>query len=94
MSEHQEHYFSLAGQETFKLKGVKKVETFDEGEIVIETNGGPMMIKGEKLHINHLNLEDGDIIVWGLIKTIQYLDMEKYMSAKEKGKGIIKRLLK
>ncbi|MGI6685115.1 MAG: sporulation protein YabP [Bacillota bacterium] len=94
MPEQKVHYFSLDHREVFKLKGVTKVETFDDAEIVLETNECPMAIKGENLHINHLNLEAGDLVVLGLIKTIQYLDPQGYKSAKGKGKSILNRLLK
>jgi sporulation protein YabP len=94
MSMGKEHQFSLINKEDFKLKGVTKVETFDDSEIVLATNGGPLILKGENLHINNLDLETGDLSVLGLIKSIQYLDAEGYQSLKGKSKGIIKRLLK
>lgn len=94
MPEQKVHQFSLVNREDFKLKGVTKVENFDETEIVLETNAGPLALKGENLHINNLNLETGDLAVIGLIKTIQYLDPHGYKSAKGKGKSILNRLLK
>ncbi len=92
--EQKVHHFSLVNREEFKLKGVTKVETFDESEIVLETNAGPMSLKGENLHIHNLNLETGDLAVIGLVKSIQYLDPQGYKSVKGKGKSILNRLLK
>jgi len=94
MPEQKVHYLSLDNREVFKLKGVTKVETFDEEEIVLETNVAPMVVKGDNLHINNLNLEAGDLTVIGLVKMIQYLDPQGYKSAKSKGKSILNRLLK
>ncbi|ATW26994.1 sporulation protein YabP [Candidatus Formimonas warabiya] len=94
MPDQKVHHFSLANREEFNLKGVTKVETFDESEIIIETNAGPLAIRGDNLHINHLNLESGDLVVFGLVKLIQYLDPQGLKSAKGKGKSIINRLLK
>ncbi|MEL7566726.1 MAG: sporulation protein YabP [Dehalobacterium sp.] len=88
------HHFSLVNREEFSLKGITKVETFDESEIVMETNAGPLAIKGENLHIHNLNLETGDLAVLGLVKSIQYLDPQGYKSVKGKGKSILNRLLK
>lgn len=94
MAEQKMHHFSLVNREEFKLKGVTKVETFDDSEIVLETNAGPLALKGENLHINNLNLESEDLIVLGSVKSIQYLDPQGYKSAKGKGKSILNRLLK
>lgn len=94
MPEQKVHHFSLVNREELMLKGIIKVETFDESEIVIETNGGPMALKGENLHIQNLNLDTGDLAVLGLIKSIQYLDPHGYKTIKGKGKSILNRLLK
>ncbi|HHT62491.1 MAG: sporulation protein YabP [Bacillota bacterium] len=94
MPDQKVHYFSLDNREVFKLKGVTKVETFDDAEIVLETNAAPMVLKGENLHINNLNLEAGELTVIGLMKTIQYLEPQGYKSVKGKGKSILNRLLK
>lgn len=94
MADQKAHYFSLDNREVFKLKGVTKVDTFNDEEIVLETNLSPMSVKGDNLHINNLNLEAGDLIVIGTIKSIQYLDPQGYKSIKGKGKSFINRLLK
>jgi sporulation protein YabP len=94
MVEQKVHQFSLLNREDFKLNGVTKVETFDDQEIIIETNAGPLGIFGENLHINRLNLETGDLEVIGLIKSIQYLEPQGIKSAKGKGKSLISRILK
>ncbi|MGI6065102.1 MAG: sporulation protein YabP [Bacillota bacterium] len=94
MSEQKLHQISLVNREEFKMKGVTKVETFDDVEIILETNMGPLSLRGENLHINQLNLETGDLSVIGQVKAIQYLEAQGVKAAKGKGKNILDRLLK
>lgn len=91
MPEQKAHHFSLTNKDDFKMKGVTKVENFDDAEILLETNMGPLILKGDKLHINLLNLETGEMHVTGEVKTIAYLDPQ---GAKGKGKNILQRILK
>jgi len=94
MVEQKTHEFSLKNREDFRLKGVIKVETFDDCEVVLETTAGPLAVRGDNLHINQLNLETGELSVVGLIKSIQYMEAQGLKGVKGKGKSIIDRILK
>lgn len=94
MPEQKAHQFSLVNREDFKMKGVTKVENFDDAEILLETNMGPIVLRGEKLHITLLSLETGEMNVTGQIKTIAYLDPQGVKGAKGKGKNILQRILR
>lgn len=87
------HQVSILNREEVKLKGVIKVETFDDEEIILETNMGPLALRGENLHISHLNLETGELAAVGTVKSLQYLE-QGMKTAKGKGKSVIKRLMK
>lgn len=94
MAEQKNHQVSLFNREELKIQGVKKVESFDDEEIILETIMGVLALKGKNLHINHLDLDTGDLAVIGFIKTLQYLEQQAGKSAKGKGKSFISRLLK
>lgn len=82
------HQLTLIDREEMTVEGVANLGSFDENEVVMETEQGMLLIKGEGLNIKQLNLEKGNIIVEGLIKSICYED-----EVKQK-KGLLERLLK
>jgi sporulation protein YabP len=88
-----QYQLTLINRETFKANGVIHVESFDEQQIVATTKLGSLVIKGEGLHITHLNLEDGQLVLEGVVNTLQYVE-DKKVRMKTRGKGIIERLFK
>jgi sporulation protein YabP len=82
------HQLTLVDREEMTVEGVANLGSFDEREIVMETEAGMLAIKGEGLNIKHLNLEKGNIIIEGTVKSIAYED-----EIKQK-KGLLERLLK
>ncbi len=51
------HKLILNNRRTCNLTGVSDVLSFDENEIILETDQGMLMIKGNELHVNRLTLE-------------------------------------
>ena len=45
------HRLTLDDREKLTLTGVEDVERFDEGEIVLSTSAGALIIKGSELHM-------------------------------------------
>lgn len=87
------YQLSLINREVLKANGVIEVESFDEHEIVASSKLGPLVIKGEGLHIVQLNLEEGQLMLEGDISSIQYVENRK-AKYKAKGAGIMNRLFK
>ncbi len=56
------------------ITGVYDVESFDEHEVLMETSGGALIISGEELHVERLNLENNEILLEGNILSIIYSD--------------------
>lgn len=82
------HQLTLVDREEMTVEGVMSLGSADEVEIVMETERGLLAIKGEGLNIQQLNLEKGNIVVEGLIKSLVYDDEPKQK------KGLLNRLLK
>ncbi len=82
------HQILLCDREEMSFDGVISLGSYDEKEIVMETEQGMMIVKGEGLNIKQLNLDKSNIIVDGLIKTITYDD------AVHTKKGLLERFLK
>lgn len=66
------HTLTLEGRAHARLSGVMAVCCFNEQEIVLETSEGEIALLGEQLHIEQLNLEDGQLDVTGEISGIEY----------------------
>lgn len=66
------HQLTLEGRSRAKLSGVIAVNCFNEQEIVLETSEGEVALLGEGMHIEQLNLEDGQLDVTGAIAGVEY----------------------
>lgn len=82
------HQFSLVDREEMTVDGVVNLGSFDEHEVIMETEQGILIVKGAGLNIKQLNLDKGNIIFEGMVKSIAYED-----EVKQK-KGLLERLLK
>ncbi|HAA43058.1 MAG TPA: sporulation protein YabP, partial [Ruminiclostridium sp.] len=47
----------MENRERMSISGVLDVESFDEESVVVETEMGTLVIKGEDLHINKLSID-------------------------------------
>ena len=56
--------------------------------LIVLTEQGVLTVEGEDLHINHLNVENGDIAIEGSVEALRYSDL------KEKGGGLLKGLFR
>lgn len=84
---------NLINRERLEASAVNNVISYDDAEILMETKLGLLVIKGESMHITTLNLEQGKIVVDGYVHKIEYVE-DKGAKMKNKGKGIISKLLR
>jgi len=68
------HHVSIDRRERVAITGVLEVISFDDESIVCETEMGIMILRGSNLHMNRLNLDDGELEVDGEIENIAYED--------------------
>lgn len=66
------HTLMLDGRARAKLTGVTAVSCFNDREVVLETGEGEVALLGENLHIEQLNLDDGQLDVTGEIAGVEY----------------------
>lgn len=83
----------LHDRERLEATGVLQVVGFDDREVILETGLGLLLIRGEGLHITHLDLAAGELAVQGLLNSIEYAE-DRSKKLKAKGKNILERLLK
>ena len=63
---------TLDSRRTLSLNGVSDVLEFSDKEVVLLTNMGKLIVKGENLKISNLNVDTGDFCVNGLIISLIY----------------------
>ena len=83
------HKLILNNRRTCNLTGINDVLSFDENEIILETEQGMLMIKGNELHVNRLMLDKGEVDVDGRIDSFTYSEQSN-MAAK--GESLLARL--
>ncbi|MGI6345107.1 MAG: sporulation protein YabP [Bacillota bacterium] len=88
------HSITVTGREQVEVEGVLHVESFDDQEIILETELGMMAIRGEDLHIKQFSLDQGHLSVEGVVQTVEYLEGGILRSGKGKGKGLLDRLFR
>ena len=82
----------VTNREQVALDGVIHVDSFDDREIILETELGMMAIRGEDLHIKQLSLDDGHLNVEGVVRTVDYLEGGVVPGGKNRSKGFFNRL--
>lgn len=85
------HSLILEEKEKLSISGVTDVDTFDETKIILFTEDDTLEVEGCDLHIQKLNVSDGEMLIEGNIDSIIYTGKESYQT---KGKGLFKRLIK
>ncbi|HIV96028.1 MAG TPA: sporulation protein YabP [Candidatus Agathobaculum stercoravium] len=80
------HTVILEGREKLTISGVVDVQSFDEEQVLLETVRGMLVVRGQGLHVERLQLEAGELIVEGEVGLVEYDD-----SVQPRG-GLLKRL--
>ena len=68
------HNINIVGRKSINISGVKKIESFDDKEFLLETIMGFMNIKGEELEIVKLDTYQGNVTIKGKIDSLIYTD--------------------
>ncbi len=87
------HRIVVTNREQATVEGVIHVDSFDDSEIILETDLGMMAIRGEDLHIKQLSLDEGHLSIEGVVKTVDYLE-DGIGGGRAKSKGLLDRLFK
>ena len=85
------HNVSITGRKNIIISGVKKIESFDDKEFLLETVMGFMNIKGNDLEIVKLDTFQGDVTIKGKIDSLFYLESSK---KKNKAESMFDKLFK
>jgi len=85
------HSISITERKNLVLTGVKKIESFDDEEFLMETIMGFIIIKGENLEIVKLDTYQGNVSIKGKVNSLQYMENK---NTKTKDESVFNKLFK
>lgn len=85
------HKIMLTSRRTCTINGVNDVLSFDIHEILLETDQGMLMIKGEDMHVNRLTLDKGEVDIDGKIDSLTY---SEGTGSSTKGESFLSRMFR
>ena len=85
------HSVSINERKNILITGVKKSDSFDNEEFLLETNMGYIIIKGEELEIIKLDTYQGNVSIKGKINSLAYMEGT---NKKEKEDNLFSKLFK
>lgn len=85
------HNITITERKNIIISGVKKIDSFDDEEFLLETNMGYIIIKGSELEIIKLDTYQGNVSIKGRINSLTYMENGKN---KEKEEGVFSKLFK
>lgn len=85
------HSINISERKNLVISGVKKIDSFDDEEFLLETVMGYIIVKGEGLEIVRLDTMQGNISIKGKINSLSYIEDTK---KKEKSEGLFNKLFK
>lgn len=84
------HNITINERKNTVISGVKKIDSFDDEEFLLETSMGYLIIKGSSLEIIKLDTYQGNVSIKGKVNSINYLENNK----KEKEESMFNKLFK
>jgi len=66
------HKLTIEHRENVAVTGVRDVISFDEEQVICDTDVGVLILRGANLHVSNLNLDSGSLDIFGEIVSINY----------------------
>ena len=85
------HAVTINERKNIIVSGVKKIDSFDNEEFLMDTNMGYIIIKGQDLEIIKLDTFQGNVSIKGKINSLGYMENPK---KKDKEDSIFNKLFK
>ena len=85
------HRLMMQNRSSLSITGIRDVVSFDENQVVLDTDMGLLTMKGKDLHVSRLTLEKGEIDVDGTVDSLVYSSNESY---RKSGESLFNRLFR
>lgn len=92
--ENQEKYkVEMIERKTLCLNGVESVENFDESKVTLKTKLGFVVIRGEKMAVTTLDLDQGRLDIEGSLNAVEYVE-DKNAKMRTKSKSMLNKFIR
>ncbi|GLB28642.1 hypothetical protein LAD12857_05650 [Lacrimispora amygdalina] len=85
------HRLTIDNRASSTMTGIRDVVSFDENQVVLDTDMGLLTLKGKDLHVSRLTLEKGEVDLNGSIESLIYSSNE---ALRRSGESLLSRLFK
>lgn len=76
-AQERDHCFEMENRENVRITGVEDVDSFSDDTVVLITDMGQLTVRGSGLHINRLNVENGELTMSGHVNALEYTARDK-----------------
>lgn len=83
------HSVYIENRNRMVITDVADVENFTEETILLTIDKGGLVVKGQSLHIQRLDLEEGKVVITGFVQSVVYTEKKQ-----KQEKSLLGRLLK
>jgi sporulation protein YabP len=66
------HKLELLNREKGNVTGIQDVVSFDENQMILDTDMGLLTVRGKALHVSRLTLEKGEVDIEGEFESFSY----------------------
>ncbi len=73
----------LKNRKQLEIRGIKKLESLNPNEFYMSTNMGDLLVRGDNLEMQQLDIDKGNLWISGLIYSLEYLDEIKEKKNKQ-----------
>lgn len=80
----------LENRNKLNISGIIEVINFNENQILLNTNVGTMIVRGQELKMNKLDVQNGDVVITGKVDSFVYTSDK----SKAKKDSIVSRLFR
>lgn len=85
----KKHNLEIIKRQSCHITGVVDVKEFEPQEIIIVLEDSILSLKGTDLHVDNLNIDQGELQLSGKVGSLQYTNKSSF---KKKGEGLLKRM--
>ena len=85
------HRLMMQNRSSLSITGIRDVVSFDENQVILDTDMGLLTIKGKELHVSRLTLEKGEVDVDGTADSLVSSSNEAY---RKSGESLFARLFR
>ncbi|WP_124065800.1 sporulation protein YabP [Clostridium sp. E02] len=85
------HRLTIENRASGTMTGIREVVSFDESQIVLDTDMGLLTLKGKELHVSRLTLDKGEVDINGTVESLNYSSNE---ALRRSGESLLSRLFK